>query len=76
VARIRHIAISNFRCIQDLSWYPAPGINCLIGPGDNGKSSILDAFSVLRRSTRAHVHGRGFPWAERRESNHDYNYDW
>ncbi len=43
MAQIRHIAISNFRCIEKLDWFPASGINCLIGPGDAGKSSILDA---------------------------------
>lgn len=43
MARIRHVHIQNFRCIQQLAWAPSPGINCLIGPGDSGKSSILDA---------------------------------
>lgn len=26
-----------------MRWLPSPGINCLIGPGDSGKSTILDA---------------------------------
>lgn len=43
MARIRHISIENFRCIQKLEWHPTPGVNCLIGPGDSGKSSVLDA---------------------------------
>jgi len=43
MARIRHIAIENFRSIKDLRWFPSAGLNCLIGPGDSGKSSILDA---------------------------------
>jgi putative ATP-dependent endonuclease of the OLD family len=43
MARIRHIAIENFRGIKALSWLPSAGVNCLIGPGDSGKSSILDA---------------------------------
>lgn len=41
--RVRKIEIENFRGIRQLTWLPSPGINCLIGPGDNGKSSILDA---------------------------------
>jgi putative ATP-dependent endonuclease of OLD family len=41
--RIRKIEIQNFRGIKDFAWLPSAGINCLIGPGDNGKSSILDA---------------------------------
>ena len=43
MARIREILIENFRCIKALKWLPTPGVNCLIGPGDSGKSSILDA---------------------------------
>lgn len=43
MARIRLIEIRNFRCIQQMVWAPSPGVNCLIGPGDSGKSSILDA---------------------------------
>jgi putative ATP-dependent endonuclease of the OLD family len=43
MARIRQIDIKNFRSIKAFTWLPSPGINCLIGPGDSGKSSILDA---------------------------------
>jgi len=43
MARIRVVTIENFRCIRTLTWLPSPGINCLIGPGDTGKSTILDA---------------------------------
>lgn len=43
MARIRRVEIANFRGIRALEWNPSPGINCLIGPGDSGKSSILDA---------------------------------
>ena len=43
MAGIRLIQVENIRCIQQLVWTPSAGINCLIGPGDSGKSSILDA---------------------------------
>ena len=43
MARIRAIDIHNFRGIKEFTWLPSPGLNCLIGPGDSGKSSILDA---------------------------------
>ena len=43
MAVIRKIEIANFRCLKKLVWQPSPGINCLIGPGDSGKSTILDA---------------------------------
>jgi len=42
VACIRWIVIQNFRGIKQLSWKPGPGINCLIGPGDSSKSTVLD----------------------------------
>ncbi|UQD72126.1 AAA family ATPase [Bradyrhizobium japonicum] len=46
MARIRNIDIRNFRCIKELIWHPSPGVNCLIGPGDMGKSSVLDAIDL------------------------------
>jgi hypothetical protein len=52
MAQIRHIAIRNFRCIEKLDWFPAAGINCLIGPGDAGKSSILDAIDYCLGARR------------------------
>lgn len=45
--------IRNFRGIKALTWYPAPGINCLIGPGDSGKSSILDAIDFCLGARRS-----------------------
>jgi hypothetical protein len=46
MARIRYVEIQNFRGIKELSWAPSEGINCLIGPGDSGKTSILDAIDM------------------------------
>lgn len=51
--RVRHIAIRNFRAIQSLDWAPSPGINCLIGPGDSGKSTILDAIDLCLGARRS-----------------------
>jgi len=53
--RIRKIEIRNFRCIKSLTWNPSEGINCLVGPGDSGKSTILDAIDFclgLRKSVQ------------------------
>ena len=41
MARIRAIEIKNFRGIKELTWHPTTGVNCLVGPGDSGKSSVL-----------------------------------
>nr|WP_290371002.1 AAA family ATPase [Pseudomonas mediterranea] len=52
MARIRRFQIQNFRSIQNLDWTPSPGFNCLIGPGDSGKSSILDAINLCLGARR------------------------
>ncbi len=52
MARIRKIEIANFRGIRSLTWRPAPGINCLIGPGDSGKSTVLDAIDLCLGARR------------------------
>ncbi|MBZ5486493.1 AAA family ATPase [Halomonas aquamarina] len=52
MARIRHLRICNFRSIQSLEWIPSNGVNCLIGPGDSGKSTILDAIDLCLGARR------------------------
>lgn len=52
MARIRVIEIINFRGIKAFSWLPSPGLNCLIGPGDSGKSSVLDAIDFCLGARR------------------------
>lgn len=46
MARVRHIRIRNFRGIGALDWFPSRGLNCLIGSGDGGKTTILDAIDL------------------------------
>lgn len=53
MVRIRRVEISNFRSIQGLDWMPSAGINCLIGPGDSGKSTILDAIDLCLGARRS-----------------------
>jgi putative ATP-dependent endonuclease of OLD family len=50
--KIRCVEIRNFRSIKSLDWYPGPGVNCLVGPGDSGKSTILDAIDVCLSARR------------------------
>jgi putative ATP-dependent endonuclease of the OLD family len=42
-----HLLIERFRSITALSWYPAKGVNILLGGGDVGKTTILDALGLL-----------------------------
>ncbi|WGL95872.1 ATP-dependent nuclease [Arsenophonus nasoniae] len=53
MAIIRHIDIKNFRSIKEISWFPKNGLNCLIGPGDSGKSTILDAIDLTLGARRS-----------------------
>jgi len=52
MARIVDIQIKNFRSIKQLWWQPSKGVNCLIGPGDSGKSSVLDAIDFCLGARR------------------------
>ncbi|MHC2219483.1 ATP-dependent nuclease [Rhizobium leguminosarum] len=52
MARIRSVEIKNFRGIKEFIWNPSPGINCLIGPGDSGKSTILEAIDFCLGARR------------------------
>ncbi len=53
MARIRKVKIENFRGIQSLDWQPSNGINCLIGHGDSGKSTLLDAIDLCIGARRS-----------------------
>lgn len=44
--RIVRVEIQNYRGIGTLDWRPSPGMNCLIGPGDSTKTTILDAIEL------------------------------
>lgn len=41
--RIVEVEIWNFRGIRELKWNPTGKLVCLVGPGDSGKSTILEA---------------------------------
>lgn len=44
--RIVFVEIRNFRGIRELNWAPGTAVNCLIGPGDSTKTTILDAIEI------------------------------
>jgi hypothetical protein len=49
---IRIVEINHFRGIERLVWYPNAGINCLIGPGDSCKTTVLDAIDLCLGARR------------------------
>lgn len=53
MTRIRRLEICNFRSIKAMDWMPSAGINCLVGPGDSGKSTILDAIDLCLGARRS-----------------------
>ena len=47
VAIIRRISVTRFRGIHNFTWRPGPGVNLILGGGDVGKTTILDAIGVV-----------------------------
>lgn len=52
MVRVCKVEIQNFRSIRLLTWLPSPGLNCLMGPGDSGKTTILDAIDLCLGARR------------------------
>lgn len=52
MARIRKVELRNFRAVQSLDWCPSSAVNCLIGPGDSGKSTIIEAIDYCLGARR------------------------
>ena len=50
---IRRLSIERFRGIGDLTWRPSPGVNIVLGGGDVGKTTILEAIALLLSPTNA-----------------------
>jgi putative ATP-dependent endonuclease of the OLD family len=48
--KIRLIEIKNFRGIKELTWAPSEHVNCLIGAGDAGKTTVIDAIDLTLSS--------------------------
>lgn len=48
--QIRQLKVNHFRGIAELDWKPSHSFCCLIGPGDSGKSTVLDALEALLSS--------------------------
>jgi len=51
VPTILRLTISRFRGIKSLDWYPAGGLNVILGGGDVGKTTVLSAVGLLLSPT-------------------------
>jgi putative ATP-dependent endonuclease of OLD family len=49
--RIRLLSIQRFRGLASLTWRPGEGLNLVLGGGDVGKTTILDAIALLLSPT-------------------------
>ena len=55
MSHIRRLKIERFRGIDSLTWQPKSGVNIILGGGDVGKSTILDAIGLLLSPTNVYV---------------------
>jgi DNA replication and repair protein RecF len=46
---LTQLVLRNFRCFSSLVWEPQPGLNFILGPNAQGKTSILEAVCMLLR---------------------------
>jgi putative ATP-dependent endonuclease of OLD family len=51
--RIRLLTIKHFRGVDELSWHPGKSLNVILGGGDVGKTTILEAIALLLSPTNA-----------------------
>ncbi len=54
-ADIKLLRIERFRGIRELVWRPAPGLNLLLGGGNVGKTTILEAIGLLLSPTTSYT---------------------
>jgi putative ATP-dependent endonuclease of OLD family len=55
VSCIRRLRVERFRGIKSLTWHPAEGVNVILGGGDVGKSTVLDAIALLLSPTNSYT---------------------
>lgn len=53
VAVIRKLTVTRFRGIEQLEWRPAAGMNIVLGGGDLGKTTVLEAIALLLSPTNS-----------------------
>jgi putative ATP-dependent endonuclease of OLD family len=54
-SQIRRLKIERFRGVKSLTWYPSSNVNIILGGGDTGKTTILDAITLLLNPTNTYV---------------------
>lgn len=70
-AIIHRIKIERFRGIKILVWRPASGVNVILGGGDVGKTTILEAIALLLNPSNALVLSESDYW--QRDTNSEFS---
>lgn len=70
-AIIRQISIERFRGIRSLKWNPAIGMNIILGGGDVGKITLLEAISLLLNPSSTIALSESDYW--QRETDKEFN---
>jgi putative ATP-dependent endonuclease of the OLD family len=61
-ALIRKLNIQRFRGLENFEWCPEPGMNVVLGGGDVGKSTVLEAVALLLSPSNATVVSESDYW--------------
>ena len=61
-ALIRKLNIWRFRGLENFEWCPEPGMNVVLGGGDVGKSTVLEAVALLLSPSNATVVSESDYW--------------
>lgn len=70
IAIIRKLLIRHFRGINKLDWKPASGMNFILGGGDVGKTTLLDAIAMLLNPSNATIVSEADYW--QRDTTQDF----
>lgn len=69
-AIIRQLSIERFRGIKSLRWNPAKGMNVILGGGDVGKTTLLEAVALLLSPSNTQVLSEADYW--QRETDREF----
>ncbi len=61
-AAIRKLTIQRFRGLAKFDWQPQPGMNVVLGGGDVGKATVLEAIALLLSPSNATVVSESDYW--------------
>lgn len=70
-AVLKRLRLQNYRGLEDFAWNPNPGVNVILGGGDVGKTTILDALALLLSPSSSAQVTEGDYW--RRDTNSGFS---